>query len=65
MSHRKQLKIITWVISLIAFTVCSALGIICYVKGGIDGPLYFAIAFGSFIGIWIIYGVLLYNIPHY
>jgi uncharacterized membrane protein YfcA len=65
MTHRKRLKIITWVISLIAFTVCSALGITCYVNGGVDYPLYFALAVGSFIGIWIIYGVLLYNMPQY
>ncbi len=65
MTHKKRLKIITWVLSLMAFAFCAALGLGCYINGGVDGPLYFVIGFGSFIAIWIIYGVLLYNTPQY
>jgi uncharacterized protein (DUF983 family) len=65
MTHQKRLKMITWVLSLMAFAICAALGLRCHMNGGVDGPLYLVIAFVSFIGIWLIYGVLLYNTPHY
>ncbi len=62
MNLRKGFRITTWIFSIIAFISFAALGIYDVVEGGYEYLAFFAIAFASFVAIWLVYWIPFWSV---